>query len=142
MRVFLVRLSRGFAPVTVAAALLTLLPYEAVPHAPVGARPPADEDPFGAECRTDVTGSRVVAYCHNAYAETDRVRLHIECDRWWDIDSDGSPVEAGPARTVRLTGRCWKEVRSAWVSHQRPRPPADDPDDSGDRGDSGAPGGT
>jgi hypothetical protein len=122
-----VRLSRSLAPVTGAVAVLMVLPYEAVPQARVatarehvrGAQPPADPDPFGAECRTSVIGSRVVAYCHNPYVDTDRVRLHIECDRWWDLDSDGSPVEAGPAQTVRLTGRCWKEVRSVWVSHQR-----------------------
>ncbi|KUL60066.1 MULTISPECIES: hypothetical protein [unclassified Streptomyces] len=75
--------------------------------------------PFGSECRTGISGSNVVAYCHNPYPETDHVRLHVECDRWWDIDVDGAPVAAGPAETVRLTGRCWKEVRSAWVSHAK-----------------------
>ncbi|MFD4633005.1 hypothetical protein ACFVYR_31360 [Streptomyces sp. NPDC058284] len=75
--------------------------------------------PFGSECRTGVAGQTVVAYCHNPYPETDRVRLHVECARWWDIDTDSRPVEAGPAMTVRLTGRCWKEVRSVWVSHQK-----------------------
>ncbi|MFD5101078.1 hypothetical protein [Streptomyces albidochromogenes] len=74
---------------------------------------------FGATCRTTVEGSRVVAYCHNPYPVSDLVRLHTECDRWWDIDADGSPVEVGPAQTVRLTDRCWKEVRTAWVSHHR-----------------------
>ncbi|MEV8307503.1 hypothetical protein AB0P36_09105 [Streptomyces flavidovirens] len=74
---------------------------------------------FGSTCRTTIDGSRVVAYCHNPYPESDLVRLHTECDRWWDIDADGSPVEVGPAQTVRLTDRCWKEVRSAWVSHHR-----------------------
>nr|WP_255956137.1 hypothetical protein [Streptomyces sp. ODS25] len=73
---------------------------------------------FGADCRTRTQGSQAVAYCHNPYPEPDRVRLHIECARWWDIDSDGPPVEAGPAMTVRLTGRCWKEIGSVWVSHQ------------------------
>ncbi|NUV65079.1 hypothetical protein [Streptomyces sp. CAI-85] len=115
------RLFRSLAPAaTVAVALVLCLPYEALPHARVEpAGPAARPEPFGAECRTTVRGSHVVAYCHNAYAETDRVRLHIECDRWWDLDSDGAPTDAGPAVTVRLTGRCWKEVRSAWVSHQR-----------------------
>jgi hypothetical protein len=74
---------------------------------------------FGADCRTRTQGSQAVAYCHNPYPEPDRVRLHIECARWWDLDSDGTPVEAGAAMTVRLTGRCWKEIRSVWVSHQR-----------------------
>jgi hypothetical protein len=77
-------------------------------------------DPFGASCRSRIFGSQVVGYCFNPYADPDRVRLHIECARWWDIDSDSAPVEAGPAQTVRLTGRCWKEVRSVWFSHQRP----------------------
>ncbi|WP_409472924.1 hypothetical protein [Streptomyces sp. HC307] len=111
------RLYRSLASVTVAVAVLLLLPYDAMPHA----RVPADEPtaaPFGAECRTSIQGSRVVAHCHNPYVDTDRVQLHIECDRWWDIDTDSAPVDAGPAMTVRLTGRCWKEVASVWVSHQ------------------------
>jgi hypothetical protein len=131
-----VRLSRSFAPVATAVVLLMVVPYEAAPHArvaaaterPRGARPPAEPDPFGAECRTHVVGSRVVAYCHNPYVDMDRVSLHIECDRWWDIDTDTSAVEARPARTVRLSGRCWKEVRSAWVSHQRQVPVSGSPD--------------
>ena len=102
------------APVTAAVALVLCAPYEAFAYARAE-RP----QPFGAECRVAVHGSHVVAYCHNPYAETDRVSLHIECDRWWDLDTDGAPVDAGPAMTVRLTGRCWKEVRSAWVSHRK-----------------------
>ena len=113
------RLSCQFAALIAAVALVTALPSDAVPHARVGSEDPAVPQPFGAECRTTVTGSHAVAYCHNPYVDTDRVRLHIECDRWWDIDSDGAPVGAGPAETVRLTGRCWKEIRSVWVSHQR-----------------------
>ncbi|AVV43412.1 hypothetical protein PYK79_19520 [Streptomyces sp. ID05-04B] len=114
------RLSRRLAPATVVAFCLVFsLPYDASPHARVKVREAAGPKLFGAECRVGVHGSRVVAHCHNPYVDTDRVRLHIECDRWWDLDSDGAPVDAGPALTVRLTGRCWKEVRSAWVSHQR-----------------------
>ncbi|MFF9026094.1 hypothetical protein [Streptomyces iakyrus] len=114
------RLSRRTASASLAAVALVLtLAYEAVPHA----RVPADEgepaDPFGAACRIRVTGSKVTAYCHNPYPETDRVSLHVECVRWWDIDTDSSPVEAGPAQTVRLTGRCWKEVGDVWISHRR-----------------------
>jgi hypothetical protein len=114
-----VRLSRRFASVFAAVALVMAVPYDAVPHARVGHGKPPVPQPFGAECRTAVTGSHAVAYCHNPYVDTDRVRLHIECARWWDIDSDSSPAEAGPAMTVRLAGRCWKEIRSAWVSHER-----------------------
>lgn len=79
--------------------------------------PAPDPEPSGAECRTSVKGSRVVAYCHNPYPSTDRVQLHTECARWWDIDADSEPVAVGPGRTVRLDDRCWKEVRSAWVTH-------------------------
>ncbi|SBT94740.1 hypothetical protein GA0115233_11017 [Streptomyces sp. DI166] len=107
------RLPRSLAPVTVAVALTLCLPYEATPYARVA-------EPFGAECRTRVQGSHAIAYCHNPNAAMDRVRLHIECARWWDLDTDSAPVDTGPAVTVRLTGRCWKEVRSVWVSHQRP----------------------
>lgn len=82
----------------------------AVPLAPV-------PQPSGAECRTSVEGSRVVAYCHNPHSTTDLVRLHTECSRWWDVDADGEAVAVQPGRTVRLEDRCWKEVGSAWVSH-------------------------
>ncbi|MEU9991741.1 hypothetical protein ACFZCP_13400 [Streptomyces sp. NPDC007971] len=114
------RLSRSLAPVTVAAALVICLPYDAMSHARVGGNPPAPSL-FGASCRTDVRGSHVVAYCHNPYVDVDRVRLHIECARWWDIDTDSAPVDAEPAMTVRLTGRCWKNVQSVWISHQKKR---------------------
>ncbi|MEU9143048.1 hypothetical protein [Streptomyces sp. NPDC048349] len=83
------------------------------------ARTPAREL-FGADCDTEISGSQVTANCHNSYPETDLVRLHVECDRWWDLDGDGAPVAVGPAGRVELAGRCWKEVRSAWVSHERP----------------------
>ncbi|MFJ2136794.1 hypothetical protein ACIOMQ_39435 [Streptomyces sp. NPDC087845] len=75
-------------------------------------------DPAGSECRTSVRGSRVVAYCHNPYPSTDRVQLHTECRRWWDIDADAAPVDVGPGRTVRLDDRCWKEVGSVWITHR------------------------
>ncbi|MEW2571992.1 hypothetical protein [Streptomyces sp. NPDC047070] len=109
-------------------AALTLLlaaPSDAASHSAytagttTHARVPAEKRPFGAACRTVVDGSHVTADCHNPYPESDHVGLHIECDRWWDIDADGARVEAGPAQNVRLTGRCWKEVRSAWVSHEK-----------------------
>ncbi len=121
-------LIHNLASVAVAAALLLSLPCEALararvrvphemPHARVAA-PKAGRAPFGAECRTAVQGSRAVAHCHNPYVDTDRVRLHIECERWWDLDTDGAPADTGPAETVRLSGRCWKEVAAVWVSHQ------------------------
>ncbi|WP_055491549.1 hypothetical protein [Streptomyces sp. TP-A0356] len=122
------RSPRRFAPAFLAIALVTALPYDAMPHARgkhsisrARMKPgqPADPGPFGSECRVHVTGSHVVAYCHNPYPETDHVGLHIECDPWWDLDTDSAPADAGPAMTVRLTGRCWQQVRSAWVSHAR-----------------------
>ncbi|MCL3993320.1 hypothetical protein [Streptomyces lavenduligriseus] len=125
------RLSRGLAPLSVALALVLSLPYDALPYealrhdVPAHARVEAGASPsparFGASCRTSVHGSQVVAYCHNPYVDIDRVRLHIECARWWDIDTDSAPADAWPAMTVRLTGRCWKEIRSVWISHQKAR---------------------
>jgi hypothetical protein len=111
-------LFRSLASVTVAVALVLSLPHEAMPHARVEAREPDTSEPFGAACRTRIRDSEVTAHCHNPYVDTDRVRLHIECVRWWDLDTDSAPADAGPAMTVRLTGRCWKEVRAVWVSHQ------------------------
>ncbi|MDX3732705.1 hypothetical protein [Streptomyces caniscabiei] len=120
------RILRSIAPAVVALVLVLTLPSESAPYARVEtgkspARVGADDRPdaFGAACRSTVTGSQVVGYCFNPHAAVDHVRLHIECARWWDIDSDSAAVEAGPARTVRLTGRCWKEVDSVWFSHQR-----------------------
>ena len=112
-------LSRSLASVTFAVALVVSLSHEAMPHARVPTGESAPPQLFGATCRSRVTGSHVTAYCHNPYPDTDRVSLHVECARWWDLDSDGPSVEAGPAQTVRLTGRCWKEVGSVWISHQR-----------------------
>ena len=121
------RISHSIAPAVVALALVLTLPSESAPHARVdtgeGHAHVAVEDDkpasFGAACHSTVTGSQVVGYCFNPHAAVDHVRLHIECARWWDIDSDSAAVETAPARTVRLTGRCWKEVRSVWFSHQR-----------------------
>ncbi|MFF8035316.1 MULTISPECIES: hypothetical protein [unclassified Streptomyces] len=110
------RLSR-LAPATAAVVLVLTLPYEAVAHVRPATADPGD--PFGAACWIRVEGSEVTAFCHNPYPDIDRVGLHVECVHWWDLDSDGSRVAAGPAQTVRLTGRCWSEVDSAWVSHLR-----------------------
>ncbi|MGC9377545.1 hypothetical protein [Streptomyces sp. MH13] len=118
------RLLSRLASVTAAVACVLFLPYEAVSHARVPTGDSGDSapaEPFGAACRVRVDDSHVTAHCHNPFPETDHVRLHIECVRWWDLDSDGSAAAAGPAQTVRLDGRCWKEVQAAWVSHQRAR---------------------
>ncbi|MER6465393.1 hypothetical protein AB0D30_05365 [Streptomyces sp. NPDC048409] len=113
------RLSRSPAPLTVALALVLALPYDASSLTGAGSVHRPAPELFGAACRSSVRGSHVVAYCHNPYVDTDRVRLHVECAQWWDIDTDGSPVDTGPAMTVRLTGRCWQDVRSVWISHQK-----------------------
>ncbi|MEU8620895.1 hypothetical protein [Streptomyces sp. NPDC048623] len=76
-----------------------------------------DED-VGASCRTLVQGSVVTAHCQNPYPRTDRVRLHVECARWWDLDSDSAAAEVGPADYAQVTARCWKEVSSAWITHE------------------------
>lgn len=124
----------GFGAIASVAVLVTgtavAAEVRAAP-APAEERPataPAAEEPenFGASCRTVVEGSRVTAHCSNPYPRTDRIRLHVECDRWWDVDSDSAPVEVGPADYARVTGRCWKEVRSAWITHQ-PADPAPAP---------------
>ncbi|MFE1379524.1 hypothetical protein ACFW6S_11360 [Streptomyces sp. NPDC058740] len=90
--------------------------------APLAAAAAEDDENFGASCHTVVQGSSVTAYCQNPYPRTDRVRLHVECDRWWDVDSDTAPVEVGPADYARVSGRCWKEVRSAWITHEPAAP--------------------
>lgn len=113
------RLSRRTASSPLAVALLITLAYQAAPQTrvPAGEQEPAEH--FGAACWVRVIDSKVTAYCRNPYPETDHLSLHIECARWWDIDTDSARVAAGPARTVRLAGRCWKEVAQAWVSHRR-----------------------
>ncbi|KUH37157.1 hypothetical protein [Streptomyces changanensis] len=91
-----------------------------VPALLAGSAAAADGDPEGpdgATCRTAVEGSRVTAYCHNPHPRTDHVRLHVECVRWWDLDADSASVAVPPTAYVEVTERCWKEVRSAWISH-------------------------
>uniref|UniRef100_A0AAU3H1Y7 Secreted protein n=1 Tax=Streptomyces sp. NBC_01401 TaxID=2903854 RepID=A0AAU3H1Y7_9ACTN len=108
------------AGVAVVAGLLAPVAVSAANRAGSGAAAPLvkpEPEPSGAECRTSVEGSRVVAYCHNPYPTTDLVRLHTECARWWDVDADGAAVAVQPGRTVKIEDRCWKEVDSAWVSH-------------------------
>ncbi|WP_395359939.1 hypothetical protein ACHGLA_08230 [Streptomyces sp. YH02] len=124
----------GFGAFASVAVLLTGIAVAAevraapAPAEEVPVTAPAAEEPenFGASCRTVVQGSTVTAHCQNPYPRTDRIRLHVECERWWDIDSDSAPVEVGPADYGTVTGRCWKEVRSAWITHQ-PADQAPDP---------------
>ncbi|MEU7726079.1 hypothetical protein AB0B78_12655 [Streptomyces sp. NPDC040724] len=104
-------------PEAVAPAVVELDEIPAEP--PAQPSRPAARELFGADCDTTIEGSLVTANCRNSYPDTDLLRLHVECDRWWDVDGDGAAVPVGPAGRVELTGRCWKEVRSAWVTHQR-----------------------
>ena len=67
-------------------------------------------------CRTHVQASLGVAVCHNPDPRKDHVQLHIECRRWWDPDVDGRPVAIGPAETVTMADRCWKEILKIWVT--------------------------
>ncbi|MEU9984037.1 hypothetical protein [Streptomyces sp. NPDC050856] len=108
------RSRRGRAAAGLAASVLLAGTTLAGPGGPAHA---AERDRYTASCRTSVEGSRVTAYCHNPYPRTDRVQLHVECDRWWDVDSDSAPVDVRPTAYAELTQRCWKEVRTAWVSH-------------------------
>ncbi|MEU8529565.1 MULTISPECIES: hypothetical protein [Streptomyces] len=104
------------AAVLLAGTATVLAEVRAAPAVPAE-RPPAYE----ASCSTTVEGSRVTAYCHNPYPRTDRVRLHVECEKWWDVDTDSAPVDVGPTAYAELTGRCWKDVRTAWLTHQPER---------------------
>ncbi|MGV9693704.1 hypothetical protein ACWDUX_31910 [Streptomyces sp. NPDC003444] len=128
---------QGFGAFASVAVLLTGVALAAevraapAPAEELAAAPAAGEpENFGASCRTDVEGSRVTAHCQNPYPRTDRVRLHVECAQWWDVDTDSAPVDVGPADYAQLTGRCWKEVRSAWITHQ-PADPEPAPGSSG-----------
>lgn len=123
------RLASMTVAVAAGSCLGPILSYDAMSYARVhpvavgsgdaGSTATVPEDPFGATCRIGVDGARVTAYCHNPYPEVDHVRLHIECLRWWDLDSDSLPVATGPAQTVRLAGRCWDKVGTAWISHRK-----------------------
>lgn len=125
-------LHRGFAAHASVAALLLGTAVAAEVHA---APAPAEDtaatvvargtEDFGASCLTVVEGTRVTAHCRNPYPRTDRIRLHVECDPWWDLDTDSAPVDVAPADHASVTARCWKEVRSAWVTHEPadPAPP-------------------
>ncbi|MFF8960879.1 hypothetical protein [Streptomyces sp. NPDC014894] len=107
------RMIRRSAPVLAAVTLLLW----ATPDAPAQ-EPEPEPRRYEADCRTEIDGSHATAHCHNPNPGVDRVRLHIECERWWDIDVDSAPAEVYPAGEVTLTDRCWKEIRAVWVSHQ------------------------
>ncbi|MEU3607379.1 hypothetical protein AB0E83_18335 [Streptomyces sp. NPDC035033] len=125
-------LHRGFAAHASVAALLLGTAVAAEVHA---APAPAEEitatvpsagapEDFGASCHTVVEGTRVTAHCRNTYPRPDRIRLHVECDPWWDVDADSAPVDVLPADHATLTARCWKRVRAAWITHEPAAAPA------------------
>ncbi|WP_432096821.1 hypothetical protein [Streptomyces sp. bgisy100] len=108
------------AVISPSSAAAIAAPDTGTSRTPRPARPDPGREPwppYRAECRTRIEGSRAVVACHNPYPESDLVQLHIECDRWWDPDVDGKPVDVGPARTVELADRCWMDIRAVWVTH-------------------------
>ncbi|PWI43584.1 hypothetical protein [Streptomyces sp. ICBB 8177] len=90
----------------------------AIAYAPgrAPAHTPAVPAPALPQCFTAVRGSEVVADCQNPDPDTAHVELHIACRRWWDPATDTAPTAVGPAQTVTLTGRCWKEIRAVWTT--------------------------
>lgn len=112
------RRTLAFALISLALPAMQVIGF-LLPAYEVSARPVASP-PFTADCRIVFEGSRATAVCQNPNAWPDRVRLHLECERWWDIDTDTGPTDVDPALTRELTGRCWKEVRGAWISHESP----------------------
>lgn len=121
------RLPHHIAPGLAALILLVAVPYDAMsdtagrPHHARVATKKSEKKPelFGAACRVEVERAEAAVSCHNPYPGLDLVALHIECDPWWDIDTDSKPVAVHPAETVWLRGRCWKKIRTAWVSHRK-----------------------
>ena len=110
------RLPRRTATALAALTLLATLPHDAVSD---DTRTDKRES-SGAVCRIEIDRYLVTATCHNPYPTLDRVALHIECEEWWDIDTDSRPRSVFPAETLRMDGRCWKDVQTAWVSHRKP----------------------
>ncbi|MER7048729.1 MULTISPECIES: hypothetical protein [Streptomyces] len=108
------RMIRCSSPLLAAVTLVLWATPQALSQEPE----PEPRPPYQANCRTEINGSYATAHCHNPYPITDRVRLHIECERWWDVDVDSAPTGIDPAGSVTLTDRCWKEIRAVWVSHQ------------------------
>ncbi|GAA3739278.1 hypothetical protein [Streptomyces tremellae] len=82
------------------------------------AAPVAADGAGRATCRTRTAGSHAVADCHNPDPAADRVRLHVECARWWDVDADSAPADIPPAGYARLTERCWQRIAAVWITHE------------------------
>ncbi|MGW2634195.1 hypothetical protein ACWC2K_33435 [Streptomyces chattanoogensis] len=83
--------------------------------------PPDPDDPREvprARCRTAVVGSTGVARCFNPNGTISRIRLHIECGRWYDPDVDTRAAAVGPAERITVTGHCWQEIEDLWVSQE------------------------
>ncbi|MDI5963077.1 hypothetical protein POF50_028460 [Streptomyces sp. SL13] len=107
-------------------AALVLLPSSAAVRAPVrlaqratpGVVPLDTARDDGARCDLVRHGSDAVATCMNPDPEETRLQLHVSCVRWWDPATDTAPVYDGPAQWVTLSGRCWKEIRAAWLTRR------------------------
>jgi hypothetical protein len=94
----------GAVPIAAVAAVLSAGPASA-----------ADAD---TTCRLTQQGSTATATCHNPDPTAGRVQLHVACARWWDPPTDTPTVTVSPAEWVTLTGHCWKEVRTAWLTRE------------------------
>jgi hypothetical protein len=75
----------------------------------------ADEG-TGTTCHLAQGAASAVATCHNPDPTTGHVQLHVACARWWDPPTDSATVTVDPAQWVTVSGRCWKEIRTAWVT--------------------------
>ena len=114
------RLSRSLASATVAVCLVLSLPYDALPHTRVEVRQAAAPEPFGAECRSSVTGSRVTAYCHT------RIRGPTGSACTSSATAGGTSTATGPrSRPDPRDGAADRPLleRSplVWVSHRKAR---------------------
>ncbi|MCQ4083372.1 hypothetical protein NGB36_22890 [Streptomyces sp. RB6PN25] len=98
-----------------AAAAVTAVVVAVTAAAPAPGGPAA----AGPQCYTATQGSTAAAACHNPDPEQVWLRLHIRCARWWDPSVDTAAATVGPAQTIVLSGRCWKEIRAVWVTLTR-----------------------
>ncbi|MFD9014690.1 hypothetical protein ACFV0A_37410, partial [Streptomyces sp. NPDC059552] len=65
-------------------------------------------------------GSLVRGTSHPPSPATDLLGRPVVCAAGAPGAGQACAVAVGPAGRAELVGRCWKEVRSAWVSHRRP----------------------
>ncbi len=103
------RPSPGRAAAVLAAAVAAVALMPGPPAAHAVAAP-------GTTCRLARQHSTATAVCHNPDPTVTLVQLHVSCARWWDPATDTAETTVGAAQWVTLTGRCWKEIRTAWIT--------------------------